>query len=61
MSSLYLVIFNKLAPRIIDEAIDTIKIIEDWYICELFTFIRVLGNNSLHPLPKFVLGRLVLR
>ena len=32
----------------------------DWYVGELFTYIKVFGNNAAHMLPKVVPDRLVL-
>lgn len=46
----------------IDKAIAVIKIIENWYLMEHNTYIRVYGAiKPPHPLPRFVPDKLILQ
>ena len=62
MGPLYSIIFNQIAPRLSNEARETINIIGDWYIQEYFTYIRDFGASSTpYFLAQYVLYILFLR
>jgi hypothetical protein len=62
MVPLHLILKNPLAPRLTQEAIDTIKENGDWFIDEEFSYVRIYGcEGAPHILPRYVLDRLVLR
>jgi hypothetical protein len=50
-----LILKIKLAPIFTQEAIDAIKEIEDLFIDEEFSYIRIYGcEGAPHPLPRYV-------
>ena len=60
LSSIYFSIFKKEAPAFSAEATILIATMGDWYVGESFSYIRILGGNTIHMLPKIVPDKLVL-
>ena len=60
LNRVYFLIFNKEAPAFFPEAKNLIATMEDWYVGESFTYIRIFGSNAAHMLTKVVPDRLVL-
>jgi hypothetical protein len=55
---LYMLIFNKLALRLLEEAHKAIQPIRDWYMVENCTFLKIFGVNMVPQLlTKFVLDK----
>jgi len=62
MIPLHLNLKNQTAPRCMQEAINAIKQIGDWFIDEEFSYIRIYGcEGAPHILPRYVPDRLALR
>jgi hypothetical protein len=59
---LCIAIYGRPPPRISDKIVTNLGKIEDWYIEEHFSYIRVFGHSvPPHALPKFLPDRLVCR
>jgi hypothetical protein len=56
------IIYGQPPPRISEQIIGNLGAIADWYIEEIFSYIRVFSRYaSPHALPRFLPGRLVCR
>ena len=60
LGRIYFIIFDREAIDFSPEAIKLIATMDDWYVQESFSYIRIWGSNTAHMLPKFVPDRLVI-
>ena len=60
LGSIYFSIFKKEAHAFSAEGRNFIATMGDWYVGESFCYIRILGSNTVHMLPRIVSDRFVL-
>ena len=60
LTSIYFSIFEMEAPAFSTEARNFIATMGDWYVGELFSYIKIWDGNTIHMLTRIVHNRLVL-
>ena len=60
LRSIYFSIFKMEAPAFSTEARNFIATMGDWYVGELFLYIKICDGNTIHMLTRIVHNRLVL-